>query len=104
MGRTLSMNARREITKKLAGEYGKASRKAKWVILDQLVATTGWSKVNARRALTAAGNRKGPATAAKCTPRRATYGYETVKLDCHGVFGQWALLKWGCYCPKAPWQ
>jgi len=18
-------------------------------------------------------------------------------LDCHGVFGQWALLKWGCY-------
>ena len=19
------------------------------------------------------------------------------KLDCHGVFGQWALLKWGCH-------
>jgi len=53
-GQTLSMSARREITKKHATEYGKASKKAKGVMLDQLVATTGWSRANARRALTAA--------------------------------------------------
>ena len=66
--------------KKHATEYGKASKKAKGVMLDQLVATTGWSRANARRALTAAGKRKGPAKAVKRAPRRATNGYDTVKL------------------------
>ena len=80
MGQTLSMSARREITKKHATEYGKASKKAKGVMLDQLVATTGWSRANARRALTAAKARKGPARAVTRTPRRPTYGYDTVKL------------------------
>jgi hypothetical protein len=77
---TLSMSARREITKKHAAEYGKASRKAKGVMLDQLVATTGWSRANARRALTSALQRKGPAKAAKRKPRSRTYGYGTLKL------------------------
>lgn len=54
MGHTLSMSARREITKKHAAEYAKTSKKAKGVMLDQLVATTGWSRANARRALTVA--------------------------------------------------
>jgi len=80
MGRTLSMSARRETAKRLAGEYGKASKKAKGVMLDQLVATTGWSRANARRALTAAKARKGPARVVTRTPRPPTYGYETVKL------------------------
>ena len=61
MGHTLSMSARREITKKHAAEYAKTSKKAKVVMLDQLVATTGWSRANARQALTAAAKRKGSA-------------------------------------------
>ena len=74
------MSARREITKKHAAEYPKASKKAKGVMLDQLVATTGWSRANARRALTAAVNRKGPARVVKRSPRPRTYGYDTLKL------------------------
>ena len=74
------MGARREITKKHAAEYSKASKKVKGVMLDQLVATTGWSRANARRALTAAGKRRGPARTARRTPQSPTYGYDTVKL------------------------
>ncbi|MHA7291678.1 hypothetical protein [Pseudarthrobacter sulfonivorans] len=44
MGQSSSMGARREITKKHAAEYAKASKKAKGVMLDHLVATTGWSR------------------------------------------------------------
>lgn len=74
------MSARREITKKYAAEYAAASKKAKGVMLDQLVATTGWSRANARRALTAAGKRKGPARGVVRRPRGRTYGYDTLKL------------------------
>jgi hypothetical protein len=80
MGHKLSMSARREITKKHAAEYAKASKKVKGVMLDQLVATTGWSRANARRALTAARIRKGPVRAVERTPRRPTYGYDMLKL------------------------
>lgn len=80
MGHTLSISARREITKKHAAQYRGASKKAKGVVLDQLVATTGWSRANARRALTAAAKRKGPAKTVKRVPRPRTYGYDTVKL------------------------
>lgn len=74
------MSARREITKKHAAEYARAPKKAKGVMLDQLVATTGWSRANARRALTAAGKRKGPARAVVRKPRGRTYSYDTLKL------------------------
>jgi len=74
------MSARREITKKHAAEYRQASKKAKGVMLDQLVTTTGWSRANVRRALAAALKRKGPAKAVKRTPRSRTYGYDTLKL------------------------
>lgn len=80
MGESLSMSARREITKKHAAEYQRSSKKAKGVLLDQLVATTGWSRANARRALTAARKRKGPARAVKRKPRGRTYGYDTLVL------------------------
>lgn len=80
MGHKLSMSARREIAKKHAAEYRQVSKKAKGVMLDQLVATTGWSRANARRALTAARVRKGPASAVKRKPRSRTYGYDTLKL------------------------
>ena len=76
----MSMSARREITKKHAAEYAKASKKAKGVMLGQVVATTGWSRANARRALMAALKRKGPAKAVKRKPRSRTYGYDTLKL------------------------
>jgi len=76
----LSMSARREITKKHAAEYARASKKARGVMLDQLVATTGWSRANARRALSAAGKRKGSARAVAGTPRGRTYGYDTLTL------------------------
>lgn len=74
------MSARREITKKHGAEYRSASKKAKGLMLDQLVAMTGWSRANARRALSAAGKRKGPARVARRTPRPRTYGYDTLKL------------------------
>jgi hypothetical protein len=90
MGQTLSMGARREITKNYAAEYSKASKKAKGVMLDQLVATTSWSRANARRALTAAGKRKRPARAAPRTPRSPTYGYDALKL----LIQVWNLAGW----------
>ena len=80
MGQSLSMSARREITKKHAAEYAKTSKKAKGVILDRLILTTGWPRVNARRALTAAVKRKGTAKAVKRKPRPPRYGYDTLKL------------------------
>ncbi len=50
-------------------------------MLDQLVAMTSWSRANARRALRAAGKGKvRPARAVRRRPRRATYGYDTLKL------------------------
>ena len=45
----LSMSARREITKKYAREYQRASKKQRGVLLDGLCQATGWSRDNARR-------------------------------------------------------
>lgn len=60
MGRGLSMGAKREITKKDARENGSASKKVRGRLLDELVATTGWSRANTRRQVAAVGQRKGP--------------------------------------------
>jgi hypothetical protein len=75
----LSMGARREITKKYAKEYAAASKKAKGVLLDALVAVTGWSRANARRAISNALVRRGHLKAVKRKPRPRTYGYDTLK-------------------------
>ena len=77
---SLSMLTKREITKKYAREYAAASKKARGRMLDELVATTGWSRANARRQVTAAGKRRGPQRAAKRALRARTYGYDTLKL------------------------
>lgn len=77
---SLSMSAKREITKKYAREYAAASKKTRGRMLDELVATTGWSRANARRQVTAAGKRRGPQRAARRSPRPRTYGYDTLKL------------------------
>jgi IS30 family transposase len=76
----LSMATRREITKKYAAGYAKSSKNAKGLILDELVAVTGWSRANARRALSTARKRKGPAKAVARKPRGRTYGYDTLKV------------------------
>ncbi|GAA4025898.1 DDE-type integrase/transposase/recombinase [Arthrobacter methylotrophus] len=76
----LSMATRREITKKYAADYAKASKKAKGVVLDELVAVTGWSRANARRALATARARKGRAKPVTRRPRGRTYGYDTLKV------------------------
>ena len=45
------MAARREITKKYAREYQRATKKDKGRMLDELCGATGWSRANARRAI-----------------------------------------------------
>ncbi|MET3721784.1 hypothetical protein [Arthrobacter sp. UYEF21] len=74
------MATRREITKKYATDYAKSSKNAKGLILDELVAVTGSSRADARRALSMARKRRGPAKSVVLKPRGRTYGYETVKV------------------------
>jgi hypothetical protein len=76
----LSMATRREITKKYATDYAKSDKSAKGLILDDLVAVTGWSRANARRALSTARKRKGPAKSVVRKQRGRTYGYDTLKV------------------------
>lgn len=72
------MAARREITKKYAKAYGQASKKAKGHLLDELCATTGWSRDNARRAIRNAIGRRGRASAQKRKPRPRGYSYDAL--------------------------
>ncbi|WP_264670489.1 integrase catalytic domain-containing protein [Arthrobacter sp. VKM Ac-2550] len=74
------MATKNEITKKYAREYRRASKTDKGRMLDELTATTGWSRANARRQVKAADRRKGPARATKRRPRPPTYGYNTLKV------------------------
>lgn len=74
------MATRREITKKYATDYAKSDKSAKGLILDELVAVTGWSRANARRALSTARKRKGAAKTVVRKPRGRTYGYDTLKV------------------------
>lgn len=76
----LSLGTRREITKKYAADYAKASKKAKGVVLNELVTVTGWSRANARRALSTARQRMGPGKTVVRKPRGRSYGYDTLKI------------------------
>ncbi|MCY0906735.1 transposase family protein [Arthrobacter sp. H14-L1] len=76
----MSLSARREITKKEAGEYFRSSKKAKGEILDRLMVEIGWSRANARRQLGRAFRRRGPARVVTRKPRPPSYGYDTVKV------------------------
>ena len=67
-------------------------------MLDELVGVTGWSRANARRAITAAGKRKGPARAAVRKPRAPTYGYDTLKV----LIEVWTLIGEPCGKYLAP--
>lgn len=98
MGQRLSMAARKEITKKYARQYASAAKKDKGRMLDELVGVTGWSRANARRAITAAGKRRGPARAVKRKPRTPTYGYDTLKV----LIEVWTLIGEPCGKYLAP--
>jgi hypothetical protein len=74
----LSMTARREITKKYARQYAKAGKADKGALLDALVATTGWTRDHARRAIRVASARHGPAAAVVRKPRPRKYSYDAL--------------------------
>ncbi len=98
MGHGLSMSARKEITKRYARGYALASKKDKGRLLDELVGVTGWSRANARRAIAAAGKRKGAARAVARKPRAPTYGYDTLKV----LIEVWTLIGEPCGKYLAP--
>jgi len=98
MGQRLSMAARKEITKKYARAYAAAAKKDKGRMLDELVGVTGWSRANARRAVPAAGARKGSARAVVRKPRAPVYGYDTLKV----LIEIWTLVGEPCWKYLAP--
>ncbi len=63
MGQRLSMATRHEITKRYATGFGRASKKDRGRLLDELVGVAGWSRANARRSIAVAAKRKGSARA-----------------------------------------
>jgi hypothetical protein len=80
MARELAMATKRDLTKAYAREYARAAKKDKGLMLDELCAATGWSRVNARRAIRQANARVGPAAARKRKPRPRKYSYDALKV------------------------
>ncbi|MDR1213626.1 MAG: integrase [Propionibacteriaceae bacterium] len=74
------MATKRDLTKAYARDYGRASKTDKGRMLDELCASTGWSRVNARRAVRLAGARVGPAGARGRGPRPRKYSYDALKV------------------------
>lgn len=72
------MAARREITKKYAREYTRAGKVKKGQLLDSLVATTGWTRDHARRAIRAATARQGAARDQQRKPKPRRYSYDAL--------------------------
>lgn len=69
------MAARKEITRAYAQAYARARKKDKSAMLDEVIAVTGWSRANARRALASARVRRGPLPKVRPRkPRRPIYG------------------------------
>jgi hypothetical protein len=72
------MSARRAITKKYARDYARADKVEKGQLLDGLVATTGWTRDHARRAIRTARQRTGPARQVRHKPRPRKYSYDAL--------------------------
>lgn len=72
------MAARREITKKYARAYAQADKAEKGRLLDALVATTGWARDHARRAIRQASQRHGAAHDTPRLPRPRKYSYDAL--------------------------
>ncbi len=98
MGQWLSMARRKEITKKYARQYASVGKKDKGRMLDELVGVTGWSRTNARRAITTASKCKGAARAAARKPPAPVYGYDTLKV----LIEVWTLIGEPCGKYLAP--
>ena len=94
----MSMATRHEITKTYARGYARASKKDKGRMLDELVAVTGWSRANARRAITRATKRRGTARSVQRKPRARAYGYDTLKV----LIEVWTLIGQPCGKYLAP--
>lgn len=94
----MTMGTRHEITKRYANEYRGALKKEKGRLLDELVAVTGWSRANARRAIGAAGRRRGRAGSVQRKPRPPKYGYDTLKV----LIEVWTLIGEPCGKYLAP--
>ncbi len=86
------MSARREITKKYAREYQRASKKQRGVLLDGLCQATGWSRDNARRAIRNASVRRGTASQQTRKARGRKYSYDALKV----LIEVWALVGEPC--------
>lgn len=84
------MAARRDLTKKFAREYTKAGKTEKGAILDALVASTGWTRDHARRAIRAANVRKGAVSqqSRKHRPRKYSYDALVVLQEVWRLAGQ----------------
>ncbi len=72
----LSMAERKAVTKQMAKRYGRATRKEKGVMLDELCALTGWTRRQARRAL-AVSVLADPSPVRR--PRPRTYGADVLE-------------------------
>ncbi len=74
------MASRAEITTRFAKAYARAGKKDKGLVLDQVVAVTGWSRDNARRRLTAAARQSPgagrPVAARPRRPRADKFSYD----------------------------
>jgi hypothetical protein len=83
MRSVLSASSRAEITSKFARAYGRASKRDRGRILDQVVVVTGWSRDNARRRLKQAavspGARREVAQRPR-KPRSPKYSYDALKV------------------------
>ena len=80
----MSMQSRAEVTSRYAKAYARASKKDKGLVLDQVVAVTGWSRDNARRRLAAAA-RQPPGVGRQVAkrsrkPRSSKYSYDAVRV------------------------
>jgi len=92
MAKDLMMATKKDLTKGYAGEYRRASKKQKGAMLDELCAATGWSRVNARRAIRQAAARKGPARAVERKPRSRKYSYDALVV----LIEVWTLVGEPC--------
>jgi hypothetical protein len=92
MSQELAMATRRDLTKKYAKAYQQAAKKDKGRMLDELCAVTGWSRVNARRAIRQASARQGPASAKKRKPRARKYSYDALVV----LIEMWSLVGEPC--------
>jgi hypothetical protein len=77
------MMSRAEVTSRYARAYVRASKKDKGLVLDQVVAVTGWSRDNARRRLAAANRPPGPGRQFAKRPRKQRapkYSYDALTV------------------------